>query len=267
LTLCFSKYQAAGNDFILLDDRSSRFSIENRSFIQKLCSRQFGIGADGLILLQTSSCADFRMRICNADGLEAAFCGNGFRCLVLYLRHLGFKEDSFNIETQNAVIGASFQGGKVLVKLPSPKVLCWGGRVEGDLGPYEFFVVDTGVPHAVIFVEDLEEFPVDKIGRQIRFHPLWATSGVNVNFIKIMPDGAIRIRTYERGVEGETLSCGTGAAAAAFVVSRKKESANTLRVIPKSGESLEFSFQDNSLDKKMHMVGPAALVFEGRLEI
>ncbi len=267
MTLCFSKYQAAGNDFILLDDRSSRFSIEDRPFIQKLCSRQFGIGADGLILLQSSACADFRMRICNADGLEAAFCGNGFRCLVLYLKHLGFKEDSFTIETQNSVIATDFQGGKVLVKLPSPKVLCWGGKLEGELEPYEFYVVDTGVPHAVIIVEDLEELELDKLGKQIRFHPLWAPTGVNVNFIKIMPDGAIRIRTYERGVEGETLSCGTGAAAAAFVVSKKRDSANTLRVIPKSGESLEFSFQDNSLDKKMHMVGPAALVFEGRLPL
>lgn len=251
----------------MIDDRSSRFPIQDRAYIQKLCSRQFGIGADGLILLQSSSCADFRMRICNADGLEAAFCGNGFRCLILYLRNLGFREDSFNIETQNCVIEALFQSGKVTVKLPSPKVLCWGGRVEGDLNSYEFFVVDTGVPHAVVFVEDLEEIAVDKIGRQIRFHPFWGPSGVNVNFIKSMPDGAIRIRTYERGVEGETLSCGTGAAAAAFVVSKKRESTNDLRVIPKSGECLEFSFQNNSLDEKMHMVGSSSLVFEGRLEV
>ncbi len=206
------------------------------------------------------------MRICNADGSEAAFCGNGFRCLILYLKHLGFKEDSFSIETQSSVISSSFQRGKVLVKLPSPKVLSWGVRVEGDLDSYEFFVVDTGVPHAVIFVEDLEAVFVDKVGKQIRFHPFWSPSGVNVNFIKVMPDGAVRIRTYERGVEGETLSCGTGAAAAAFVVSKKRESVSALRVIPKSGECLEFSFQDGSLDKEIHMTGPASLVFEGRFE-
>lgn len=207
------------------------------------------------------------MRICNADGLEASFCGNGFRCLILYLKDLGFKEESFTIETQSSVISASFQGGKVFVTLPSPKVLCWGGKLEGDLDPYEFFIVDTGVPHAVVFVEELEEFLVEKIGRQIRFHSFFGPSGVNANFIKVMPDGAIRIRTYERGIEGETLSCGTGAAAAAFVVSKKRESATPIRVIPKSGEYLEFSFESGSLDKNMYMLGPATRVFEGRLEI
>ncbi|MBS0628438.1 MAG: diaminopimelate epimerase, partial [Verrucomicrobia bacterium] len=119
----------------------------------------------------------------------------------------------------------------------------------------------------IVFVEELEEFLVEKIGKQIRFHSFFGPSGVNANFIKIMPDGAIRIRTYERGVEGETLSCGTGAAAAAFVVSRKKNSATPIRVIPKSGECLEFSFEDSSLAKNMYMLGPASRVFEGRLEI
>lgn len=267
MLLSFSKYQGAGNDFILIDDRSLRFPADDSSLIQKLCSLRFGIGADGIVLLRSSTLADFRMRIYNLDGTEASFCGNGLRCLALYIEHLGLKGNAFSVETESFVVPCTVFRDKVSIKLPFPKTLCWGGKFEGDLAPYEFFVVDSGVPHAVIFVEDLETYPVQELGKAIRFHSVWAPSGVNVNFIKVMPDGAVRIRTYERGVEGETLSCGSGAAAAAFVVSQQKGSFKPLRVTPKSGEHFEFSFQQTSLGRHLLMQGPASLVFEGKMEI
>jgi diaminopimelate epimerase len=265
LKLVFSKYQGSGNDFIIIDDRSGSFPIYNQQLIRFLCARNWGIGADGLILLQTSCVADFRMRIFNSDGLEADLCGNGLRCLALYLKHLGFKEDLFRIETQKAVLSCSVVGATIRIELPPPKVLHWG-IVIGEEVSHEVFVVHTGLPHAVVFVEDLEEYPVEMIGKWIRFHPRFAPDGVNVNFVKVASDGSLRIRTYERGVEGETLSCGTGAAAAALVFFQKKAQQSPLRVMTKSGECLEFSIEESLEGKRIEMQGKASFVFEGRID-
>lgn len=266
MKISFLKYQGSGNDFILIDDRSGFFPIEDQEAIRFLCSRHFGIGADGLILLQSSSLAHFRMRIFNADGLEADLCGNGLRCLVLYLKDLGFKEDSFQIETQNSIVSCSIQGETIRVELPPPQVLQWGLRI-GEETFYEVFVVNTGVPHAVVFVEDLQEYPVELIGKWIRSHSYFSPEGVNVNFVKLATDGTLHIRTYERGVEAETLSCGTGAAAAALVVCQKEKIPSFVRVMTRSGECLEFSITELSEGKKIEMQGKASFVFEGRIEV
>ena len=265
MILSFSKYQGAGNDFIVIDDRSCRFPVEDKELIERLCFRNLGIGADGLVLLQPSSFADFRMRVFNADGMEASMCGNGLRCLIVYLKDLGFKEETFHIETEAEVLKCSYLGGKVSVEFSTPKVLHWGTFLQEGSVLEELFVVDTGVPHAVIFVEDLEECLVEKWGREIRSHPKFAPHGVNVNFVKVSSDGTARIRTYERGIEGETLACGTGAAAAAFVLSQKEGQGMPIRVMPKSGEGLEFSIKGAS--KRIEMQGRAEFVFEGRITI
>ena len=265
MLLSFSKYQGAGNDFIIIDDRSCRFPVDDRELIKRLCFRNLGIGADGLILLQHSSCAEFRMRIFNADGKEAPMCRNGLRCLVRYLKDLGFKAEKFHIETEAEVLECSYQGGKVSVNFPPPKVLHWGISLQEGGVSEEIFVVDTGVPHAVVFIEDLEECFVEKLGRELRFHPKFSPHGVNVNFVKIASDGTARIRTYERGVEGETLACGTGATAAAFVLFQQKGQGGSIRIMPKSGESLEF-LAENPL-KKIEMRGKAEFVFEGRIQV
>ena len=214
MSLSFAKYHAGGNDFIVIDDRSLRFALEDRLLIHHLCHRRFGIGADGLILLQPSTMGDFRFRIFNADGSEAALCGNGLGCMIAYVHDLGFEQEAFSVETLKEVLSCAIQGSRVSIQLPDSRVLHWKVSIE-DL---ECYVVDTGVPHAVCFVSDLDEYPVETMGRYLRHHPLFALhEGVNVNFVKVGSDGALRIRTYERGVEGETYSCGTGAAAAAFV--------------------------------------------------
>jgi diaminopimelate epimerase len=266
LKILFSKYQGSGNDFIVIDDRSASFPLHNQQLIRFLCARNWGIGADGLILLQTSSIADYRMRIFNPDGLEADLCGNGLRCLILYLKDLGFKEEEFRIETQKATLSCGMLGTIIRTQLPIPRVLHWGIAL-GEEVSYEVFVVDIGVPHAVIFVEDLEEYPVEILGKWIRLHPRFAPDGVNVNFVKVASDGSLRIRTYERGIEGETLSCGTGAAAAALVSFQKKVQSSPLRVMTKSGECLEFSIEESLEGKRIEMQGKAAFVFEGRIDM
>ena len=263
MKLFFSKYQGSGNDFILIDDRSSFFPIQDEKMIRFLCSRHFGVGADGLILLQTSTLAHFRMRIFNSDGKEADFCGNGIRCLILYLKNLGFQEEAFLIETQQATLPCSIQGNTVTAQLPHPKVLHWGVTV----GEQEAFVVHTGVPHAVIFVEDLDEVPVSTLAPRVRFHPHFGPDGVNVNFVKVGSDGTLRMRTYERGIEGETLACGSGAAAAALVASQRESLSSPIRVMTKSGETLEFSVRELLEGKKIEMQGNASLVFEGCIEV
>ncbi len=260
----FSKYQAAGNDFIIIDDRSGSFPLENKSFIEDLCSRKFGIGADGLVLLQNSSSADFRMRIFNLDGLEASMCGNALRCIALYLNSLGFFKDSFLIEAESGVFSCQVIENKVSVQFPIPKILHRKVVLDGVFAG-EIDVVDSGVPHAVIFVEDLDAVLVEELGRAIRIHPFFAPEGVNVNFIQENSPASFRIRTYERGVEGETLACGTGAVAAAFVFFQQNRSFGSLEIIPLSGESLICSMS-SPLVNGIEITGPASFVFKGEIE-
>lgn len=266
--LSFSKYQGAGNDFIIIDDRASYFPCENDKFISNLCHRRYGIGADGLLLMQVSSCANFRIRIFNADGKEVSMCGNGMRCFIHYLHSLGFREEQFLIETMHDTVLCHIRGDKISVKLNKPHVLHWGMEIEHEDKPLEAFVVHTGVPHAVVFVEDLDQLDVDSLGRKIRNHSLFAPHGVNVNFAKIGSDGSIRVRTYERGVEAETYSCGTGAAAVALTVSQKWNMPSPLRIMPFSKECLEVHVsQSNSGGKELELVGSASCVFEGRIPV
>lgn len=262
MSLVFSKYHGGGNDFIIIDDRSLAFACSDMSLISSLCSRRFGIGADGLILLQPSNLADFRFRIFNADGSEAALCGNGLCCFIAYLRDLGFVKPIFHIETEKEILQCSFEGDRVSVKLPAPKILHWELYLEEEQD--RFFILDTGVPHAVCLVEELKEYPVDVVGRRIRFHPAFASiGGVNVNFVKVEGDDTIRIRTYEKGVEGETYSCGTGAAAAAIVANQLGLKTSPIRVIPRSGESFEFFLEDTTVEKEVTMLACTSFVFTG----
>jgi len=266
--LSFSKYQAAGNDFIIIDDRAGSFPSEKDQFIHNLCHRRFGIGADGLLLLQTSSIASFRIRIFNSDGKEVAMCGNGMRCFVHYLGTLGFREQPFVVETMHETILCQIEGDKISIKLDKPIVFHWGIELQTDNQSLEVFVVHTGVPHAVIFVDDLDHVDVQGLGRKIRNHTLFAPHGVNVNFAKMGSDGSVHVRTYERGVEGETYSCGTGAAAVALTVSQKCNLLGPIRIIPFSKHFLEVHVSEaSSGGKELELIGYAASVFEGRVAV
>ncbi len=251
----FSKFEGAGNDFILIDDRTPLFPIDNSSLIQKLCHRRFGIGADGVILLQMSAIADFCMRIFNSDGSEAEGCGNGTRCLVRFLEELGFPRKTYRIAVGPKILTADFQGDNIRVEMGSVSE-CKTHSIEGR----EIHFVDSGVPHAVWFVPDVEQIPLLEIGPTLRRHPLFGPRGVNVNIASLEKEGSVRVRTFERGVEAETLACGTGATAVATIVAKLYGWESPVRICYAGGD-LEIHFDR----KRIWMAGPAKKIFSGFL--
>lgn len=257
MTTFFSKYEGAGNDFILIDDRSVSFPLDP-SLIQQLCHRQKGIGADGVILLQPprNPAAHFRMRIFNSDASEASMCGNGLRCLVRFIQDLGMPQLHFQIESEHSLHRCEVQEAGILIDLGSVEEVHWGLSFLG----MTTYLVHTGVPHLVTFVNELETLDVAGLGRELRYFPQFAPAGVNVNFAQLLEDNQIALRTYERGVEAETLACGTGAAAVGYVASKLQGKAGPFSLKTRSGESLEVVLDRASVA----LSGPARLVFEGR---
>jgi diaminopimelate epimerase len=250
----FSKYHGAGNDFILIDDRVSFFPVADKDQIRKLCDRRLGIGADGLILLQHSQKADFRMRLFNADGGEPGMCGNGIRCLVAFAHSLGIEKHIYHIETDHAVRACQRQQDKIAVSMGPVRVLHRGLELALEHEVVAMEVLHTGVPHAVIFVDDLDAVDVASKGREIRYHSHFS-EGVNVNFAMHTTEGHVRVRTYERGVEAETLACGTGAVAVAAAT-------NATAILTASGEMLEVRMDG----EQAQLIGPAQLVFKGEID-
>lgn len=253
----FSKYQGAGNDFILIDDRALFFPTANPPLIQKLCDRKFGIGADGVILLQRGK--DFRMRIFNRDGSEAESCGNGLRCLLRFAEHLGYPRQSYAIETMDRVVQAHFVEDQIGIEMGVPRDLRLHWEIEGE----SLHFVDTGVPHAVVLVEDFQTFSFQNRGAYLRHHPQFGPRGANVNFVKQLDSGALQVRTFERGVEGETLSCGTGATAVAAVAAQLFQLPSPI-ITHFPGGVLAIYIHANGV---YEMVGPAEKVFEGTFSL
>lgn len=245
-TLSFVKYQGAGNDFILLDDRALSF---DPSLVPKLCHRKFGIGADGVILLQHDSLSDFRMRIFNPDGSEAESCGNGLRCLLRFMIDLGLPKKNYRIATHERVVQAGFLGDKIEVRMGEAKLL-----KKLYISGHEVHFLNTGVPHAVVFA-DADFFTLAPL---LRHHAAFQPSGTNVNLARLESDGSIYIRTYERGVEGETMACGTGAAAVGVIASLTYQIKNPIRISSLGGE-----IQIRVEGFQVTMVGDALKVFEG----
>lgn len=257
MRLNFSKYHGSGNDFILIDDKALSFPTDDSELIKKLCHRQLGIGADGLILLQPSSQADFRFRIFNADGKEASMCGNGMRCLVHFAHTLGYQKDEYLVETQKEILSCQLSGNFVTSSFPCFN-LC---KTPIKINSYTVYFVNTGVPHAAVFVESLKMADFCDQAREIRYHPFFQPEGINVSFVKIDKDHTLFSRTYERGVEAETLSCGTAAVAIAFIAHHFFQIASPVRVSPASQDCL---IVDLTLDK-IYMKGPVCCVFHGSL--
>ena len=253
--ILFAKYHGAGNDFIVIDDRKETFPVLDSNFIQFLCQRHRGVGADGLLLIQTSHKADARMRIFNSDGKEAAMCGNGLRCLVDFAYQLKLMGAQSTIETADRIVECLWKENEITV----------------DLGPYQwiqhelsfnslkFHLVNTGVPHAVTFVENDDHF---SLAPQIRFHPSLGKEGANVNFA-MLKENKLHLRTYERGVEGETLACGSGAAAVALAAQRKYHLSNPVTIVPRSGDELKVEVFPSSL----RLSGKETFIFHGSLSL
>ena len=250
----FVKYEGAGNDFILIDDRPQLFSTDR---VLPLCHRRFGVGADGVILLQTSLRADFRMRIFNSDGTEAESCGNGLRCLGRFILDLGLAEKKYSIETMDRIVQIDYVDELVAVEMGEPKDIRLQLETEQGLVHY----VDTGVPHAIHFVENVAMANMQMLGPFFRHHPLFGAKGANANIASLRLDGSIHVRTFERGVEGETLACGTGACAVAVIAAKLYGLTGPIAIVFPGGQ-LQISLKGG----KIVMAGPARRVFTGEIE-
>lgn len=265
----FWKMNGAGNDFVVIDNRDHSLDLTKEQ-IALLCQRQRGVGADGLLAVESAeNGADFRMRYYNADGGEAEMCGNGARCFGRFVNFLsGEKLESTTFETIAGVIGAEFVGDQVRIALSPPfdKELNEPLELAGET--HTVHSVNTGVPHAVVFVDDLDGLDIRKMGAATRYHEHFAPAGTNANFVAIEGPGAIRIRTYERGVEDETLACGTGMAACALIYSELHDIDGPIKVRVAGGDVLEIGFnRDGSDYSDVTLLGPAEFTFEGNLLI
>jgi len=272
----FYKLQASGNDFILLDSRNKAKAarLNYRNFAKKYCQRKTGIGADGLLVIQPSKKADFRMRIINADGSEAEMCGNGARCVGLWAKKIAkfTTRPLIRFETTAGIISARLTtADTVKVKTTDP----FGLRLNMPLAVLGRNIhvnyINTGVPHVVIFVQGLDDIQVDEIGRAVRFHRAFAPEGANVNFVEIKNNNLIAIRTYERGLEAETFACGTGSIACAIVAHYAFEQASSHEkirqtVLTKSGACLKVYFQKRTQKiSDVWIEGEVCCVYRGLL--
>lgn len=247
MSLTFSKYEGTGNDFILIDDREEVFPLESAD-ISKLCHRQYGIGADGLILMRPSTKGDISMRIVNSNGQEAEMCGNGLRCLVDFLCRKEGKRGDVRVETLEKVYECHWGEEGIRVKMGLPEVI----QKER-----ECTLVNVGVPHLVYFVDDLSRFDSEAKKR-------FSDTGVNINYATIVSHDLIRMRTFERGVENETHSCGTGATAVSFLAAKQHDIRGKVEVEFNSGERLKFDLlMENEILREIYMVGKACHIFDG----
>ncbi len=266
--LPFLKMHGAGNDFVLVDGRIWPPAALTAPRIASLCDRRRGIGADGLIVVAPAAGVDFSMTYFNADGGEAEMCGNGARCAVAFARRLGLAGARCVFATRSGPVAGEDAGSEVRVALTPPRDL----QLEVPLGADSPFpahhYVNTGVPHLVIPVDDIAAVDLQGWGPRLRHHPRFAPAGVNVDWVgAAAADGAHPLRTYERGVEAETLACGTGAAAAALVLVRLGAAAAPVRLRARGGDLLTIHVEDGPAGPRLALQGPAAVAFAGEVEL
>lgn len=265
----FTKMNGAGNDFVLIDNRTRGIALSPAQ-VARLCHRQLGIGADGLFLLKAcaSGRAEWAWDFYNSDGSTADMCGNGARCFGRFIQRLTGSNSQTTFETGAGVITARFHGDGVTVNLTTPHGLRLREKITLSTGETEIHSLNTGVPHAVMFVADADKAMVQALGAEIRHHPHFAPRGTNVNFVQLLSPGSIRVRTYERGVEGETLACGTGVTASALIAAKLNGFSSPVRVQVQGGDMLEVDFREIGGEfRDVQLTGPAEFVFEGQLDL
>lgn len=266
--LQFTKMNGAGNDFVMIDNRALDVKLTEKQ-IKSLCNRHRAVGADGVILVEPASgAADFRMRYYNSDGGEAEMCGNGARCFARFANRLAGPFTSLRFETLAGVIEATLQEALVTVTLSPPGDMTLSRTTE--IGDRKLLThsINTGVPHTVTFVDDLEKTPVRDWGAQIRYHAAFQPKGTNVNFVQVLEPLGIAIRTYERGVEEETLACGTGVAASALIHAQLHQADSPISVLVHSGDRLMVGFEKTGRHfGRVTLTGPADFVFDGQIEL
>ncbi len=265
--ISFTKMNGAGNDFILIDHRQPWLArTDQAEFARLICRRKFSIGADGLILIENDEQADFRWQFYNADGSLAEMCGNGARCAARYAREHKIAPASMRFKTIAGIIEAEMRGRRtVRIKMTNPVDLRLDERLKIDGTERLLHHINTGVPHVVCFVDDITTAQVKEWGRKIRFHAHYQPAGTNVNFVRQSADG-LHIRTYERGVEDETMACGTGAVAAALIKGLKGAASPTT-IITSGGDKLTIHFRidKNQRIDNIYLEGGAAVIYEGLL--
>jgi len=263
----FWKMHGARNDFVLFDDRSGQFPVDDRDFITYIAARHSGIGAEGVILIQASAEADFFMKFFNPDGGEAEMCGNGARCVARLAFELGMAGESMTIATAAGQLRAdvSPEGVRLWMTTPTDWKFKRSLDLEGMSLTYGF--VNTGVPHVVMRTGDLRDVDVQEVGSAVRRHRDFAPAGANVNFMQVLPEGELSVRTYERGVEAETLACGTGVTACGLIAAKNGWVNFPVTVQTRSGDSLVV---DGTLTEEgafdVTLAGPTEHVFEGTIE-
>lgn len=267
--LRFTKMNGAGNDFVMLDNRNDKLALSDHQ-IARLCDRHRGVGADGLLLVEKpEGGADFRMRYYNADGREAEMCGNGARCFARFVDKLApVADNKVGFETPAGVISATLRGDQVSLGMSEPGPFADGVELDAAGEKLTVYSINTGVPHAVVLVDDLDAVDVPKLGAALRHHHHFQPRGTNVNFVRQLGPQNLAIRTYERGVEAETLACGTGVVASALTVAALTGAESPIRVLVKGGDTLGVDFL-RSGDAFTHVVltGPADFVFDGEIAV
>ena len=266
--LSFTKIVASGNDFILLDDKSGEIKTKDLDYSEMakdICRRHLSVGADGILVLEDSDEADFKMRIINPDGSEVDMCGNGARCSAYYASKVGWGE-TLTFETGAGILGAEVNGKSVKIKMSDPKDI----KLDINLGigntilPAHY--LNTGVPHVVHIVEDIEKYDVKGIGRQIREHSMFHPDGTNANFVGGIENNTAVIRTYERGVEDETLACGTGTTATAVVLGLLKQVESPVKIRTRSGDILTVYYEISGTKvNNVFLEGGVNIVCEGKI--
>jgi len=260
MTLTFYKYQGTGNDFVIIDNRESILSKNNTKLFQRLCDRNFGVGADGLMLLELSENQedDFKMVYFNADGNESTMCGNGGRCLVAFAAYLGVVKDKAVFTAIDGKHHAEIKDDLVYLQMQDVT------KIEKH---DSYLFLDTGSPHHVTMVDNLSSFDVENEGRKIRNGAPYFESGSNVNFVEKRNGSLFDVRTYERGVENETLSCGTGVTAVALSMHATKLTNKEVVDINTPGGELQVTFKETSNGyEDIYLIGPAKQVFKGEIE-
>lgn len=267
LPIPFVKMSGTGNDFIIIDHRKPKIALEGmQEFARRVCRRKFSVGADGLFLLEPSEVADFKWRFFNSDGSIAEMCGNGARCVARFAYMHGIASARMQFETLAGIIEASVFDIYVSVRMTPPQNLLLDQKLSVEGREFQYHSVDTGVPHVVVFVDDVDRTDVVTLGRAIRFHKRFHPAGTNVNFAG-QRGGGFKVRTYERGVEDETMACGTGAVASALI-SALHFSASAPVEITTSGEdtlTILFDITDGTEIKNVFLKGPTRVVYKGEL--
>ncbi len=255
MNLEFFKYQGTGNDFIIIDNRTNFFDKQDVSLINKLCDRKYGVGADGLILLENSKDSDFKMIYYNADGNEGTMCGNGGRCIVAFAKHLAIITNKTTFDAIDGLHYATIKDNLVNLQMIDVNIVS-----EYD----SHLFLNTGSPHHITFTQDIKNLDVTSLGASIRYGEPYNAKGTNVNFVEQVNKNTFSVRTYERGVEAETLSCGTGVTAVAIAAFKSKKTTAKTVILNTLGGTLEvnFDFKDN-VYKSVFLKGPTNMVFKG----